>query len=124
MLEDGDARASTTFFTTLERELRARSATLPCPMELEPTLGPLLRQIGDLDQATPDLDVLAERLEDAVAENLGLPIRRQREEAAEARIDREVAAHIAASMRRHGLVPAEDLDDDDESGGHGAPPST
>jgi hypothetical protein len=109
MFAEGDARSSTTFFTTLQRELRARGATLPHADRIEPMVATLLADLPDVDEEEPDLDRLAEQLEEAVARGLGLPDRRAREAADAKRIDDAVAARIAASMRAHGLDP--DADD-------------
>jgi hypothetical protein len=111
-----DDAAIERFFASLATELQARGAMLPPLEELPPSVLPLLAA-ADVALApgvdgTIDFEAAASALDAALGEHLGQSPRQARATAQRDRMRQEIAASVAASMRRHGLTPACDLDDD------------
>jgi len=113
---DADPDAFDTFFALLASALAERGARLPPMNELPPTVVPLLVAFeGSItyDAAgTIDLDRTAMRADVAMRKLIGTSPRKQRRDQQRANIKRNVAASVAESLRRHGLVPACDTEDE------------
>jgi hypothetical protein len=114
---NGDDAAFDRFFARLAAALSARGASLPPLEELPPSVVPLLAgfehaMVVDADGAL-DVEQTARQADGMLRRALGTSPRQMRESQLRAKIRSEVEAKVAASLRRHGLVPACDAPADD-----------